>query len=87
MERIREQGYAVNRGEWRESVGGVAAPVRDPGGMVIAAIGVSGPIERLRPARLKSLSADLIRAADGITAALRGDTPHHQAPVSSRRPA
>ena len=75
MERIREQGYAVNRGEWRESVGGVAAPVRDPGGMVIAAIGVSGPIERLRPARLKTLSADLIRAADGITAALRGDAP------------
>jgi hypothetical protein len=73
MERIREQGYAVNRGEWRESVGGVAAPVRDPGGTVIAAIGVSGPIERLRPARLKSLSADLIQAADGITAALRGD--------------
>jgi DNA-binding IclR family transcriptional regulator len=55
--------------------------------LVIAAIGVSGPIERLRPARLKSLSADLIRAADGITAALRGDAPHHQAPVSSRRPA
>ena len=77
MERIREQGYAVNRGEWRESVGGVAAPVRDPGGMVIAAIGVSGPIERLRPARLKTLSADLIRAADGITAALRGDAPQH----------
>ncbi len=73
MERIREQGYAVNRGEWRESVGGVAAPVRDPGGTVIAAIGVSGPIERLRPARLKILSADLIRAADGIAAALRGE--------------
>ena len=73
MERIREQGYAVNRGEWRESVGGVAAPVRDPGGTVIAAIGVSGPIERLRPARLKILSADLIQAANGITAALRGD--------------
>lgn len=50
MARVRQHGYAVNRGEWRESVGGVGAPIRDPGGRVVAAIGVSGPIGRLRPA-------------------------------------
>ncbi|HRO61493.1 MAG TPA: IclR family transcriptional regulator, partial [Burkholderiaceae bacterium] len=43
MERVRRNGFAVNRGEWRESVCGVAAPVREPGGRVIAAIGLSGP--------------------------------------------
>jgi IclR family KDG regulon transcriptional repressor len=73
MERVRQQGYAVNRGEWRESVGGIAAPVRDPSGRVVAAVGLSGPIERLRPSTFKALSADVIRAADGAGAALAGD--------------
>jgi DNA-binding IclR family transcriptional regulator len=72
MERVRQQGYAVNRGEWRESVGGVAAPVRDPSGRVVAALGLSGPIERLRPAACKALSADVIRAAEGVRAVLAG---------------
>jgi len=72
MERVRQHGYAVNRGEWRESVGGIAAPVRDPSGRVVAAVGVSGPIERLRPSSLRALSADVIRAADGVGAALAG---------------
>lgn len=72
MERVRALGYAVNRGEWRESVGGVAAAVRDPGGRVVAAVGVSGPIERLRPSSFKALSADVIRAADGVADALAG---------------
>ena len=73
MARVRQQGYAVNRGEWRESVGGIAAPVRDPSGRVVAAVGLSGPIDRLRPSSLKALSADVIRAADGVGAALAGD--------------
>ena len=73
MERVRQSGFAVNRGEWRESVGGVAAPVRDPSGRVVAAVGLSGPIERLRPSSFKSLSADVIRAAEGTSAALAGE--------------
>lgn len=73
MDRVRQLGYAVNRGEWRDSVGGVAAPVHDPTGQVVAALGVSGPVERLRPSGYKAVSADVIRAADGIAAALAGD--------------
>jgi DNA-binding IclR family transcriptional regulator len=75
MERIRQQGFAVNRGEWRESVGGVAAPVRDPSGQVIAAIGLSGPIDRMRPSLFKSLSIDVIKAAEGIANSLRSGLP------------
>lgn len=70
MERIRNVGFAGNRGEWREEVCGVAAPVRDPAGQVIAAIGVSGPVDRLRPSRFKALSVDVIAAADGISSAI-----------------
>jgi DNA-binding IclR family transcriptional regulator len=43
----RELGYTVNRGEWRPGVGGIAAPVWDRHGVVIAAIGISGPVERI----------------------------------------
>jgi IclR family transcriptional regulator, KDG regulon repressor len=74
MERIRHQGYAVNRGEWRESVGGVGAPIRDPAGRTVAAIGLSGPIERLRPSSFKSLAVDVLAAAAGISAALAGES-------------
>lgn len=84
LERVRQLGYAVNRGEWRESVGGLAAPVRDPSGQVVAAVGLSGPIERLRPSSFKTLSVDVIRAAQGIGEALAGD-PRLPAPLAARR--
>jgi DNA-binding IclR family transcriptional regulator len=67
LSRIRAQGYALNRGEWREQVCGVAAPIRDVSGEVVAAIGISGPSERLKPRRMKELSPFLINAADRIS--------------------
>jgi len=47
--RIRAQGYAVNRGEWREGVWGIAVPVFGSDGQVFAALGLSGPEQRIRP--------------------------------------
>jgi IclR family transcriptional regulator, acetate operon repressor len=47
LETIRRQGYAVTRGEVEDGLDALAAPVRDPRGLVIAAIGVSGPSFRL----------------------------------------
>lgn len=43
----RERGYAVNRGEWRSDVIGLAAPIADSSGEVIAAIGLSAPASRI----------------------------------------
>ena len=43
LERIRERGYAVEREELLAGVGGIAAPVADHTGTVIAALGVEGP--------------------------------------------
>ncbi len=45
----RRRGYAVNRGEWRASVWGIAAPVFDRHRKVISAVGISGPRERIEP--------------------------------------
>lgn len=67
LARIRGQGYAVNRGEWREQVCGVAAPIRDASGQVVAAIGISGPAERLKPRRLKDLGPSVVQVAGQIS--------------------
>lgn len=54
LARIRAQGYATAQAEWREDVGGVCAPIRQSDGTVVAALGVSGPIGRFRPAQIKA---------------------------------
>lgn len=70
MARIRTTGFATNRGEWRASVWGVAAPIHGPDGSAVAAVGVSGPAQRLRGARLKALGAEVVAAARAVEAAL-----------------
>jgi DNA-binding IclR family transcriptional regulator len=81
MAGIRTRGYATNAGEWQETVCGVAAPIHDPAGGVIAAIGVSGPAERLRPGRFKALGAEVVAAADAVERALAGDAEAGAAPI------
>ena len=70
LERVRRQGYAVNRGEWRASVWGIAAPLRDGAGKVVAAIGISGPATRIRDSGLKALSQLVVEAAGSASQAL-----------------
>lgn len=67
LERVRVDGYAVNRGEWRLGVGGVAVAVRSPFNEVVAALGFSGPSDRILT-RLDELVLALREAtgADGI---------------------
>ncbi|SPU49450.1 IclR family transcriptional regulator [Bordetella trematum] len=72
IEKIRKQGYAVNRGEWREGVYGVAAPILDGSGQVIAALGLSGPSTRFRATQIKQFAEKLGRATEGITQSLGG---------------
>lgn len=60
---IRACGFAVNDGEWRERVCGLAAPIFDGSGAVVAAIGISGPADRMQP--------DIERYADGVIATAR----------------
>lgn len=47
LEKVRRQGYAVDRQESEIGICCVAAPVRGIGGRVVAAISVSGPATRL----------------------------------------
>lgn len=52
---IRQLGYAVNRGEWRDEVRGVAAPILDAQGRARAAISVAVPAARLPERRIPAL--------------------------------
>jgi len=63
---VRSQGYAINMGEFRDNVAGLAAPVRLGNGEVIAAAGISGPIDRLRPRKIRSLAPAVVSAAQAI---------------------
>lgn len=47
LDQIRQRGYAINSGEWRATVGGIAVALRDPSGQVVAGLGFSGPVERI----------------------------------------
>ena len=70
IDTIRQQGYALNRGEWRASVCGLAAPIFDASRRAIAAVGISGPIERLKGTSLKNFTPDVVQAARSISTSL-----------------
>ncbi len=64
---ISRIGYAINRGEWRANVGGIAAPIFDAHNNAIAAIGISGPLERLNIENMKRWSPLILNAAGKIS--------------------
>jgi IclR family transcriptional regulator, KDG regulon repressor len=63
-------GFAVNRGEWRDGVGGLASVVFDGFDRPVAAIGISGPLERLTAGKIKSWAPHVKEAAARLSASL-----------------
>lgn len=63
-------GYAVNRGEWRDGVGGLASVVFDGFDRPVAAIGISGPLDRLTPGKMKIWAPRVVETAANLSAAL-----------------
>ncbi|VTU33428.1 Transcriptional regulator KdgR [Variovorax sp. PBL-H6] len=76
MQKIRSCGYAVNRGEWRTGVNGIAAPIFDGTGAVIAAIGLSGAHDTLNEQRLGELSEQVRQTAQDLSDDLGKSAPH-----------
>jgi DNA-binding IclR family transcriptional regulator len=70
LEGVRKMGYAINRGEWRDGVCGVAAPIWDAEGKVCAAIGVSGPADQFKPRNLKTFGLAVSEVAAEISTKL-----------------
>ncbi|HSK24873.1 MAG TPA: IclR family transcriptional regulator [Egicoccus sp.] len=63
--RVAAGEVAVNRGEWREDVGGLAVPLVGARGQAVAAIGLSGPVDRILAQR-EPITAALRDAARAI---------------------
>jgi DNA-binding IclR family transcriptional regulator len=68
--RIREQGYSLNRGEWRGGAYGLAVPVHDSTERVVAAIGISAPEDRMPQPRIDELVPILKRIGGDMSRAL-----------------
>jgi DNA-binding IclR family transcriptional regulator len=64
---VRKRGWAQSAAEREPGVASVSAPVRDARGEVVAAISVSGPIDRMGRRPGERWAADLIAAAGAIT--------------------
>ena len=64
---VRRRGVAFNYGEWHQGVRGLGAPILDGDGGVIAALGISGPAERLKRAVMGGLAGPLVDAARAIS--------------------
>ncbi|MHA6805376.1 IclR family transcriptional regulator [Salinifilum ghardaiensis] len=63
---VRRRGWAQSVAEREAGVASVSAPVRDASGNVIAAISVSGPVDRMGRRPGSRWAADLLAAADAL---------------------
>ncbi|MCC6197545.1 MAG: IclR family transcriptional regulator [Burkholderiales bacterium] len=76
---VRRLGYAVNRGEYRIDVWGLAVPIRDHTGFAVAALGISVPSQRMNQELIADLAPRLMNSAQQISLALG----HRGEPASS----
>ena len=67
LAQVRRRGWAASVGEREAGVASVSAPIRGPGGRVVAAISVSGPIERLTRSPGRLHSSAVVGAGDKIS--------------------
>ncbi|NVI92036.1 IclR family transcriptional regulator [Actinomadura sp. BRA 177] len=67
LRRVRDRGYALNDEERLVGVQAVAAPVRDGGGRVFAAVALQGPTVRFGDDRLPGLAEAVLAAAGRLT--------------------
>jgi DNA-binding IclR family transcriptional regulator len=63
---VRRRGWAQSVAERESGVASVSAPVRDAGGHVVAAVSVSGPVERIGRRPGVRWAADLLAAAEAL---------------------
>ena len=63
---VRRRGWAQSVAERETGVASVSAPVRDGSGQVVAAVSVSGPVERIGRRPGVRWAADLLAAAEAL---------------------
>ena len=71
---VDRRGWAESVAEREAGVASVSAPVRDGAGSVVAAVSVSGPIERTTRAPGRRYAEAVVTAAAAVEAAMRSTT-------------
>jgi IclR family transcriptional regulator, acetate operon repressor len=70
LERICQQGYAVDDEEAVQGARCVSAPILNSNGAPVAAVSVSGPVTRVTPSLVNALAGAVTSAARAISAAM-----------------
>ena len=78
MERVRQQGYAMDNEENELGVRCVAAAIPDWQGAVCRALSISAPISRMTDERLEALIPQLLETRDEIATCLGGSPGQHE---------
>ncbi len=71
---IRQRGYATSFEETDEGAMGIAAPVYDHTGQLVAGIGIAAPLSRVPPERIAPLAEQVLAAGRALSLQL-GATP------------
>lgn len=69
-EKIRQRRFAINRGEWRADVIGLAAPIAGNAGSIMGSIGLSAPASRVDIGEWETLAPRLVEYAERISLTL-----------------
>ncbi len=69
IDRVRERGWAQAVGEREEDLNGIAVPVLDSTGTLIAVLGVQGPAGRFTPRAMRAAIEPLAERATGLASA------------------
>ncbi len=67
LQKVRIAGCAVSYGEWVEDAAGVAAPILNQEGEVVAALSISGPIQRFNQEKVPNYCMEVKRVAAQIS--------------------
>jgi len=82
LEQIRRRGVAFNLGENFADMRGVAAPIRNATGTIVAALSVAGPSSRI-DSSLRNRLADLVVKASELVSSRLGYVGHARSPSTA----
>ena len=70
IQTVREKGYAIENGEFKIGVRGVAAPIKDHTGTIRYAIGLIGMFRRVDSDEFRQATAEVLKTAAALSEAL-----------------
>lgn len=70
LAQVRQSGYALDDEESEDGMRGVAAPIFDASGAVVAAVGLAGPAQRVSKTSLRKFATLVAQAGQAISARL-----------------